>query len=177
MNVLCDNVRWDNSNNKRVNSWYPEDLWPFQSSWSGAWLGKRLMDSSSLMGLAMLVPIIGLPQGHANGKTIKTIPNVPLNTNNVLSCYQELKYSGFSSAESLPWTKLSMIGVIGIKMRSFQTLPKWNQTRSSTLKLHGEVKQNIAQEVYTGGLILANVGEKTCKLREKKKTLQKSRLP
>lgn len=71
------------------------------------------MDSSSLMGLEMLVPIIGLPQGHANGKTIKTIPNVPLNTNSVLSYYQELKYSGFSSAGSLPWTKYSMIGVIG----------------------------------------------------------------
>lgn len=56
------------------------------------------MDRSSLMGLAMLVSIIGLSQGHSNGKTIKTIPNVPLNTNKVFSGHQELKFSRFSSA-------------------------------------------------------------------------------
>lgn len=63
------------------------------------------MDSNRLMGLAMFVPIIGLSQGNGNRKTIQTIPNVPLNTNNVLSCHQEVKYSSVSSAESLDWTK------------------------------------------------------------------------
>lgn len=53
------------------------------------------MDGSRLMGLAMFVPIIGLPQGHGNRKTIKTIPYVPLNTNNVLSCHQQLKQGSF----------------------------------------------------------------------------------
>lgn len=82
------------------------------------------MDRSSLMGLAMLVPIIGLSQGHSNGKTIKTIPNVPLNTNKVFSGHQELKFNSFSLHASLAWSPIL----------SFQTRQLRNQTRTSILK-------------------------------------------
>lgn len=90
------------------------------------------MDRSGVMGLAMFVPMIGLPQGHANRKPIKTIPNVPLNTNNVVS------HHNFGEHEVPPC------------YCSTQDR-KWNQTPSSSMKLHG-IRKACAR-----GLIIANI--------------------
>lgn len=92
------------------------------------------MDGSRLMGLAMFVPIIGLPQGHGNRKTIKTIPYVPLNTNNVLLCHQQLKQGSFFSAQTWPpYRPIYILSILSSFLKLFSTKANWAKVESSTL--------------------------------------------
>lgn len=122
------------------------------------------MDRSSLTGLAMLGPIIGLSQGHSNGKTIKTIPQVPLNTNKVLSRHQEPHLSlAVFPEHDWPFCRFKPDNS-GVKHAAVRrSCPGWGQ-------------KSVA--ACMGGLIIADV-KKTCKLRERKNpaTVQKGRLP